>query len=100
MKKYEGLFILNTAGREEGLKEAIDRITGEITNLGGKIETVQKMEKKPFARIADKKVKEGYYVNFIFEADPAVATKLTSHFDLDDDVFRLLLTHAAAPKAA
>ena len=100
MRKYEGLFILNTAGREEGLKETIDRLSAEITNLGGKIETVQKMEKKPFSRVADKKVKEGYYVNFIFEAEPAIAAKLTNHFDLDDDVFRLLLTYAPQPKAA
>jgi ribosomal protein S6 len=100
VRKYEGLFILNTAGREEGLKDIIDRVTGEITKLGGKVETVQKMEKKAFARVADKKAKEGYYTNFIFEAEPEVAVKLTNHFDLDDDVFRLLVTHAAATKAA
>jgi len=73
VRKYEGLFILNMAGREEGLKETIDRLSAEITKIGGKIETVQKMEKKGFARVADKKTKDGYYVNFIFEADPAVA---------------------------
>ena len=100
MRKYEGLFILNTAGREEGLKESIDRLTAEIAKLGCKIETVQKMEKKAFSRVADKKVKDGYYVNFIFEADPAVAVKLTNHFDLDDEVFRLMLTHASAPAPA
>jgi len=100
VRKYEGLFILNTAGREEGLKATIDRLTEEITNLGGKIETVQKMEKKAFSRVADKKVKEGYYVNFIFDADPAVAVKLTNHFDLDEDVFRLLVSYAPVAKAA
>ena len=26
MKRYEGLFILNTAGKEEGVKEALDKI--------------------------------------------------------------------------
>ena len=82
------------------MKDIIDRVTGEITKLGGKVETVQKMEKKAFTRVADKKVKEGYYANFIFEAEPEVAVKLTSHFDLDDDVFRLMLTHAPVTKAA
>ena len=100
MRKYEGLFILNTAGREEGLKETIDRLSDEITKLGVKIETVQKMEKKAFARVADKKTKEGFYVNFIFEAEPDVAAKLPNHFDLDDDVFRVLISHAPVLKTA
>jgi len=100
VRKYEGLFILNMAGREDGLKETIDRLTAEITKLGGKVETVQKMEKKAFTRVADKKVTEGYYVNFIFEAEPEVAVKLTGHFDLDDEVFRLMVTHAPVSKAA
>ncbi|MCU0771091.1 MAG: 30S ribosomal protein S6 [Verrucomicrobia bacterium] len=100
MRKYEGLFILNTAGREEGLKETIDRLSTEITKLGAKIETVQRMEKKAFARVADKRSKEGYYVNFILEAEPATAAKLSHHFDLDEDVFRLLITTQAPAPAA
>ncbi len=39
MRKYEGLFILNLAGREDGLKETIDRVSGELTKHGAKIET-------------------------------------------------------------
>ena len=100
MKKYEGLFILNTAGREEGLKEIIDRLTAEIEKLGARIATVQKMEKKPFARVANKKVKEGFYVNIIFEAEPRVVADLPAHFKLNEDVFRILLTHAPVAKAA
>lgn len=100
MKKYEGLFILNTAGQEDGLKEITDRLSKAITELGGKIETVQKMEKRAFSRVADKKVKEGFYVNFIFEADPEMVVKLTHHFDLDEDVFRLIIYTMPNSKAA
>ena len=38
MKRYEGLFILETAAKEEGIKDAIDKISAEITTLGGKVE--------------------------------------------------------------
>ena len=100
MKRYEGLFILNTAGREEGLTEMIDRLSKAITDLGGKIETTQKMDKRPFARVADKKAKEGFYVNFIFDAEPEVAVKLTNHFELDEDVFRLTIYNQPKVKAA
>jgi ribosomal protein S6 len=100
MKKYEGLFILNLAGREEGLKDALDKISTEITNAGGKIETVQKMEKKAFARVADKRHSSGFYANFIFNAAPEVVASLQNKFDLNEDVFRVLFTAAEEPKAA
>jgi len=41
VKRYEGLFILNTAGKEEGVKEALDKISAEITAVGGKVETFE-----------------------------------------------------------
>jgi ribosomal protein S6 len=100
MKKYEGLFILNLAGREEGLKDALDKISTEITQAGGKIETVQKMEKKAFARIADKRHTSGFYANIIFDATPAAVASLQKKFDLNEDVFRVLFTAAPEPKAA
>lgn len=101
MKRYEALFILNTAGREEGLQDTIDKVRAELAGLGARIETVQKMEKRAFARVADDmKNKEGFYVNYIFEAPPAVAVKLQKHFALHDQVMRLLVTQAAAPVPA
>lgn len=100
MNKYEGLFILNTAGKEEGIKDALDKISAEITAVGGKIETVQKMERKPFARIADKRHASGFYANIIFEATPAVLAQLQGKFKLNADVFRVLFTEVPELKPA
>ena len=100
MKKYEGLFILNLAGREEGVKDALDKISNDITAVGGKVETVQKMDRKAFARVADKRHSSGYYANVIFDATPAVVAQLQNKFALNEDVFRVLFTIAPAPKAA
>jgi ribosomal protein S6 len=99
VKKYEGLFILNTAGREEGIKEAIDKISSEITSIGGKVETVQKMDRRPFSRIADKKYTAGFYVNVIFESEPSTLPQLRHRFSLNPEVFRVVFTIAPAPKA-
>jgi small subunit ribosomal protein S6 len=99
MKRYEGLFILNTAGKEEGIKDVIDKIEGEITSAGGKVETVQKMEKRAFSRVADKKFSSGYYVNIIFEGNPSSVAQLRTRFGLSDDVFRVIFTVAPEPKA-
>ena len=100
MKRYEGLFILNTAGKEESVKEAIDKISSEISALGGKIETVQKMDKRSFARVADKKHSNGFYVNVLFEAKTSTIAQLRSRFALNEEVFRALFTVAPPPKAA
>ncbi|HTV76274.1 MAG TPA: 30S ribosomal protein S6 [Candidatus Baltobacteraceae bacterium] len=100
MKRYEGLFILNTAGREEGVKDTLDKISAEISAAGGKVETVQKMERKHFARVADKKHNAGYYANVIFSGTPAIISLLTSKFALNEDVFRVLFTQSPEPKPA
>ena len=100
MKRYEGLFILNNAAKEEGIKDTIDKISADITAAGGRVETVQKMEKKPFARVADKKYNSGFYVNFIFESNPSGIAQLRKHLALNDEVFRALFTIAPPPKDA
>lgn len=96
MKKYEGLFILNTAGKEEGSKETIDKISDEIGAAGGKVETVQKMDKRAFSRVADKKYTSGFFVNIIFESDPSLIEQLQTRFAKNDDVFRVLFTRVSA----
>jgi ribosomal protein S6 len=98
VKRYEGLFILNSAGKEEALKDTIDKISAEITTAGGKVETVQKMEKKPFSRVADKKHSAGFYVNFVFEGAPAIIAQLHHRFANNEEIFRVLFTLAPAPK--
>jgi ribosomal protein S6 len=100
VNKYEGLFILNTAGKEEGVKDIIDKVSAELAAAGCKVETVQKMDKRAFARVAEHKSSSGFFVNYIFEAEPAVAATLIHRFALNDDVFRIQITHAPVVKPA
>ena len=100
MKRYEGLFILNLAGKEEGVKDALDKISAEIETAGGKVETVQKMDKKNFARVADKKNSAGFYANVIFTGSPTIVAQLRTKFALSEEVFRVLFTQAPEPKPA
>jgi ribosomal protein S6 len=98
VKRYEGLFILDTAGKEETIKDTIDKISSEITALGGKVETVQKMDKRSFMRVANKKHNAGFYVNVIFEGQPSVVEQLKHRFAMSDDIFRVMFSSAPAPK--
>jgi ribosomal protein S6 len=99
VKRYEGLFILETAAKEEGIKDAIDKITAEITSQGGKVETVQKMDKKSYSRVANKRHTAGFYVNVIFEGQPTLIDQLKKRFGTNEDVFRVLFSKAPAPTA-
>jgi ribosomal protein S6 len=100
VKRYEGLFILNISGKEEGVKDTLDKVSADITAAGGKVETVQKMDKKSFARIADKKFTSGFYANIIFNGTPALVEQLQNKFALNDEVFRVLFTLSPEPKPA
>ena len=100
MKRYEGLFILNTAGKEDGIKDALDKISADIVAAGGKVETVQKMDRKTYSRVADKKHTSGFYANIIFNVAPAAIATLRSKFALNDEVFRVIFTDSPEPKPA
>ena len=100
MKRYEGLFILNISGKEDGIKDALDKISADISTAGGKVETVQKMEKKSFSRVADNRNTSGFYANIIFSSAPAAIAQLRSKFALNEDIFRVLFTEAPEPKPA
>jgi ribosomal protein S6 len=100
VKRYEGLFILETAGKEEGIKDTIDKISAEMTSLGCKVETVQKMDKKNFSRVANKRHSAGFYVNIIFEGQATVLDQLKHRFAMNPEVFRVMFSAAPAPKGA
>lgn len=99
MRTYEGLFILNNAALEQGIQESIDKVAELIAETGGKVQTIQKMDKRNFARVANKKNQSGYYVNIIFDAGPDVVAKLNAKIALDDIIFRAIFTLAPAVKA-
>jgi len=99
MNRYEALLILNTKGGDESVKELIDRLEGDFGKDGARIETIQKMDRRPFSYVAGK-VDSGFFVNFIFEGTPAIVEKLRARFKLDSDVYRQHYQKLGAKKAA
>ena len=85
--RYEGLLILNIKGTDDGAKELIERLEKDFTKEGAKIEQVQKMERRTFTYTAGP-LESGYYVNFIFLAEPSAVTKIKAKFTLDEAVYR------------
>src|SRR6184192_3451587 len=85
--RYEALLVLNSQGKEESVHDIVDRLEAEFKKEGAEIEQVQKMDKRQFAYAAGP-LDSGFYVNFVFHADPQLITKLRSKFKLDSEVYR------------
>lgn len=100
MKRYEGLIILKQTVRDDQLKDVIDKVSAEITHAGGKVETVQKMDRRAFTRVADRKNPSGFYTNFIFEAPPSTINQVRHRLAQNEDVFRALFSEASAAQPA
>jgi ribosomal protein S6 len=99
VKRYEGLFILNPPAKEDGLKEVMDKLQREIESVGGRVENTQKMDKRPFARVTDKRHPSGYYVNYLFEAPEDAPAAIRARLRRDESVLRMMFTVAPPPKA-
>jgi small subunit ribosomal protein S6 len=87
MNRYEALLVLNTQGKDDTVKEVVDRLESEFEKEGAKIEQVQKMDKRQFSYVAGG-LDSGHYINFVFNADPQLIAKLRSKFKLDPEVYR------------
>jgi len=85
--RYEALLVLNTQGKDDNLKDIVDRLESEFQKEGAQVEQVQKMDKRQFSYVAGE-LDSGYFVNFIFHAEPALITKLRTKFKLDPEVYR------------
>ena len=87
MNRYDGMFILDVQGKDEGLKEVLDQIEKEITTLGGRVHGSQKMDRRKFERVADK-MESGFYIVSNFELDPAKLQTLQGKLKLNSLVYR------------
>jgi small subunit ribosomal protein S6 len=84
-KRYEALLALSTRGKEESVKEIIERLEKAFEAEGATVEQVQRFEKRELAYEL-KHLASAYFVNFIFEADSQIIEKLRAKLKLDEDV--------------
>jgi small subunit ribosomal protein S6 len=85
--RYEALLVVNAQGKEDSVHDIVDRLESEFKKEGAQIEQVQKMDRRPFSYTAGP-LDAGFYVNFVFHAEPDLVDKLKSKFKLDPEVYR------------
>ncbi|MFZ4588130.1 MAG: 30S ribosomal protein S6 [Terrimicrobiaceae bacterium] len=102
MNKYEALLALNTRGKEETVKETIERLEKLFQGEGARIEQVQRLEKRELAYETEH-TKSAYFVNIVFGAAPAALDKIRAKLKLENEVLIqnfLKLPATKAPAAA
>lgn len=99
MNRYEALIALNTKGKEETIKDTIERLEKVLQSEGAKIEQVQRLEKRELSYESNH-TKSAYYVNYIFEAAPTAIEKVRAKFKLDNDILLQNYLQLSSKKAA
>ena len=92
MTKYEGTIILKETGRESTVEELQTLISAEIDTPGGKVGEFNAVGQQEFARVANRKNPDGYYLEVTFEGDPAATGDLKKRLLKLKDVFRVFFT--------
>lgn len=88
MKKYDALYIFVKAAKEDAIEPLLEKVSNEITRLGGNVLGSEMLGKKTFARVMKKK-ESGVYIRVRFELDPAKVAELRARYALMDEVFRV-----------
>ena len=88
MNKYESIIIINPAVEDQANKNIIATFT-DLINKNGKVESVEEMGKRKLAYEV-KKNKEGYYVLFNFDAEPASIAELERNYRITDEIIKFI----------
>lgn len=97
MNHYEGLFILDTADSTDSVDAIIKALGTLISDTGGKVKAENKLDRRAFARVADKKHTGGFYMSLNFDLEPGKLDELRAALAKRSDVFRVQITHATVP---
>jgi small subunit ribosomal protein S6 len=84
-RKYEGLIVLNTKGKEDSVDELVGAVAREMEAEGAKLDEIKQLGKRKFAYNA-RHLDSGHYVNYIFEADSQQVKSIQSRLKLNGTV--------------
>ena len=94
MKRYEAMFILSPAVKNEDVEQVLTSVRGEIEKLGGVIESTTRLGRRPFARMLGGRHEEGIFSVVTFQMDGERFPALRARYKLDENVFRVQIVVA------
>lgn len=91
MRAYELVFIVSPELEEEATTEIVDKVSGWITDEGGKINQAEEWGRRKFSYMIGNH-KEGQYYLFQVEMDPSLVATLERNLRLQEPILRYLIT--------
>lgn len=85
-RKYQGVIVLNLQGKEESLDDIVGGVGKELEDEGVTMDQIDRVGRKEFAHENHAKQKNGYFVNFVFEAEPESIDKIRTRLTLNKDI--------------
>lgn len=89
MKKYEGMFLLDTRQFAKGADEALEFVKGLIEKHGGKVIESGKWDERRLAYEINKQ-RRGLYLLFYYEAPSSAVREIERDCHLSESVLRVL----------
>jgi small subunit ribosomal protein S6 len=86
-RKYEAMIVLDMKGKEENVESLVSQLGKDFEQNGAKLEQVDNLGKKKFP-YAPRHVESGYYINFLFEAEPESIGSLQTKLKLNENIYQ------------
>ena len=85
-RKYEGVIVLNTKGKDESVDTMVSTVSKELEGFGAELNEVEQLGRKEFIYNA-RHLEGGFYVNYKFNAEPSAIDEIRKKLKLNNDVF-------------
>ena len=85
-RKYEAMIVLDMKGKEETVDTLVSQLSREFEANGAKLEQVDNLGKRKFP-FAPRHVESGYFVNVLFNSEPAAVEALKAKLKLNNNIY-------------
>jgi small subunit ribosomal protein S6 len=85
-RNYEAMIVLDMKGKEDTVETLVSQLTREFEASGAKLQQVDNLGKRKFP-YAPRHVESGYFVNFLFDSEPAAVDALKAKLKLNNNIY-------------
>lgn len=83
--------ILDTRNQEKTAEELIEAIKAPMTEIGAEISKTEDLGRREFARVTDRNMPTGQYVEYTLSAPASFGSDVQEKFRLDKSVYRIIV---------
>ncbi len=85
--KYEGMIVIDTKGKEEGIDQLVSAVSKEMEKAGAKLEQIDQLGKRNLP-YSPRHVTAAHFVNIQFEADSPALDAIKAKLQLNENIYQ------------